>query len=135
MREIKFRGQRVDNNEWAYGDLIHGVGAKNGKMYILPMVINLATLPGCHPLDGFEVKSESVCQYTGLKDKNGKEIYEGDVIESASGKYKYIVEWHHASWIRKPIGWWRFTSLYQHIEREKIIGNIYENPELLNAQS
>ena len=76
-RHFLFRAKRSDNGEFVEGDLIHGVSVKKGKMYILPIVSNLAYLKGCDPLDGYEVVPETVTQFTGVTDKNGIKIFEG----------------------------------------------------------
>lgn len=133
-REIKFRGRRIDNGEWVYGDLIHGVGHKFGKAYILPMAVNLAYLPGCHHLDGYDVHPESVGQFTGLHDKNGNEIYEGDVIQLGSIKAKIF--WHNGSFhigLNPNEGANVFNQ--ERASRFEIIGNIYQNPELLTTHA
>lgn len=91
MREIKFRGMDCSGN-WVYGDIIHGVGCKDGKMYILPQVKNLAAIPNCDPLDGVRVNPGTIGQFTGIKAKNGTKIFEGDII-TFDGMHEHVVKW------------------------------------------
>ena len=140
MREIKFRGKRVDKEEFAFGDLLTGMGYKEGRFFILP---HLSYYPSdCHSVDGYEVKPETIGQFTGLMDKNGKEIYEGDIVKSISGKIGYVI------FLRQEMGyvvvWDNCDTRLGHRNRGggygcdgsiEVIGNVHDNPELLTKQS
>lgn len=145
MREIKFRGQRLDKLEFVYGDLIHGVGNKDGRMFIIPKKINLAYVKDCDPLDGIEIIPETVGQYTGLKDKEGKDIYEGDIVQTPCGHSS--VEFSHGVFglnhdfvnpeKQTMLGSWgqehNLRTLDDGYNREvTVVKNIHDNPELLN---
>ena len=76
MRTIKFKGKRLDNGEWLEG---YYRGNNEGKAFISRIK---------RPPLSFEVDPENVCQFTGFLDKNGKEIYEGDVLRSDNFPYR-----------------------------------------------
>lgn len=144
MREIIFKAKRVDNGEWVEGDLIHGQGHKLGEIYILPQTQFYPA--GCSDLDGWHVDPETVCQFTGLLDKNGKKIFEGDVVrcfcDSPDPYFENTVVWKNGSFGYKS-NWTGFISFdgNQNFEWEndksiyaEIIGNIHDKKEGTQCQ-
>lgn len=121
MREIKFRGWNSKNKKWIYGYYF----VNRGEHFISPdEVVN--------PLvsyNDFVVDKDSIGQYTGLKDKNGKEVYEGDIVSSGATIGVVVYDCEQAGFVvqkEKTIEL-RFYSLLG-IE---VIGNTHENKELL----
>ena len=137
MREIKFRGKRLDNGEWIEGDLLR----MNGHWFIFP-----GPAPG--GIDKYEVDPATVGEFTGLKDKNGKEIYEGDIIEcigSDNKPIRHIVRYNDEkggysqllfmgnSLTCEPYDGGLINQNYICEMDKYIVGNIHDNLELLKG--
>mgnify|MGYP000903927435 CR=1 FL=1 len=136
MREIKFRGKRIDTGEWIYGGSIILFNDNGVKTYYMPAIGEKCTADHEDDTDNIlSIKGkfylvENVCEYTGLKDKNGKEIYEGDIIHCWGGEY-YQGYWEYNQKFVVEFGWTQSMWEMLHVENIEVIGNIYENKELL----
>lgn len=139
MREILFRGKRVDNGEWVEGNLVRD--AKRQRYFIMHLLI---TIPSGHYIeDEYEVIPETVGQYTGLKDKDGKKIFEGDVAQYV-GIFKkdfYEITFNNGSFCtRDIIRQENYGTSFDDSEfgmsgdMLEVIGNIHDNPELLEVK-
>ena len=116
MREIKFRGLRVDGKGWVYGALF----TDNQKTMIRWM-----HNPLTNDYTDIEVKPESVGQFTGLKDKNGTDIYEGDVMYCSDMYYK-LVKHEGGNYELHEVGTDKVYHLFMELKHIEIIGNIHE---------
>ena len=117
MREILFRGKRIDNGEWVYGNYYHCCGTAYGAIFI---VVN--------DFGFIEVIPHTVGQYTGLTDKNEKKIFEGDIVISEYGTIG-IVEWDNeeCSFLVNIGDDYQMLTDSEYV----VISNIYVNFELL----
>lgn len=136
MREILFRGKRIDNGEWVYGYWVkYKPYASSDKVIfgIVPTYVSELYL--------FEVDPKTVGQYTGLYDKNGSKIFEGDIINVTNDDGEYddfhcglgAVEFFAGMWYVCGAPQNGLDDLSQCYNFE-VVGNIYDNPELLEVQ-
>ena len=142
MENYLFRGKRVDNDEWVYGYYLY-VEERN-KHYILTGKLQNYQVDCTHPtltvlgFEWFEVKEETVGQYIGSKDKNGKGIYDGDIIQGFLSYTKedrafIVYEKESMGFVPTP-AFDEMSGGFFEIQDSKdieVIGNVYDNPELL----
>lgn len=126
MRDIKFRGETQDR-KWVYGDLIHSGTDTIAILELDTPCLELVT----------DVVPDTIGQFTGLHDKNGREIYDGDIMkiyDSIAGYVRYNAKYwrYEVAAPKEPIDNERIPSGVPS-ECWEIIGNIHDNPELLKS--
>lgn len=138
-REIEFRGKRLDNGEWMYGDLMRD---DQGGCYI-------------YPLDGLglfvenKVDPDTVGQFTGLVDKNGVKIFEGDIVRHpyVDPIFRDFVDSKDGEGVTSEVGFhdgafvvknaeddFIYLDGFTRKERAEVVGNIHDNLELLDVR-
>lgn len=133
MREILFRGKRIDNGEWVYGyyDVFR-------YCEDAPLIYLIHTNGWTNSV---EIEPGTVGQYTGMTDKNDKKIFEGDIIECkvfgamATDKHKkYIVVFDNGTYFAQwSIGEHKFSAYMNETWDRNVVGNKWDNPELLEV--
>ena len=147
MRELFFRGKRAEDGQWEYGgygeyyssdgegDFAYTPYIMANREFGMPskFLVNKTYTKVVNP--------ETVCQYTGLTDKNGKKIFEGDILRHADEtilktvwndrKYGFAAQCVKGSVLLKDCKWglWEFES-----DEVEVIGNVFDNPELMKGE-
>ena len=122
MREILFKAKRINDNEWVEG-------------YFIDNEIACGTWEGCTGIDSYAIDPETICQFTGLCDKNGKKIWENDIIqygtvaaavkfgEYGNGNLGFYVDFPEETNYRKDFSYWA--------KKVVVIGNSVNDRSLL----
>lgn len=147
-REILFRGKRVDNGEWAFGYLFDDGLIDRKRTFVGWLVVTDVkdTTSDKYEIgvDFYEVDPATVSQYTGLNDKNGKKIFEGDIVHILGNQY--VEDWKDVDYMAQIVfmdggfcaidgtvenhGMRRYTLARRDFEME-VIGNIFDNTDLI----
>ena len=155
--KIKFRGKRIDNGEFVYGNLeiIQEYKDLPPKYYILqPNGFKLMTSKKLYWLKekqlkqdyiSYEVVPETVGQYMGFQDRKGKDIYDGDILQVKESLSNFIYDYSNRSFSShswennfkhvakfSPSGW-QLISYFVNQHECEVVGDIYTNPELLTT--
>ena len=142
MRTIKFRGKRLDGQGWVVGYPLEKFQEIDGEPRIVIDTCRTFANDGYHSLEQYEVLPESVGQWTGLVDRHGNEIYEGDVVgfedatQTEGGAYEQncigVVEWGEETASFEVTN--RLSAESWEVLCEcVVIGSIHDNPELMEV--
>lgn len=133
MREIVFRGKDINNKGWVYGALVQ---QQDDPLREKTLIISYSNYQYGDFSEAVihEVDPETVGQYTGFVDKNGKKIFEGDILSIYNSKaFLFAVEWNN-QYVLKCTTNGVSDNIFNVIESPEdveVVGNIYDNPELI----
>ena len=143
-REIKFRGKSINTGEWLYGHLFnYGLTAPTN----VPCISVGVPTSWEEAYSLYAVHPDTIGQYTGLKDKNGKEIYEGDILEYIGKRkdnmnkvYRRKCVFHEGMFALLSKELPAYSALNYHCMEDgrsawRVIGNTYDNPEMMKGDS
>lgn len=135
MREILFKAKRKDNGEWVEGSLIIAEGSvayiiRSKSKAFIPKGESIICSAEC-----YEINPETLCQYTGLTDKNNRKIWENDILELPGEDGYFTCEWEEdtARFVMNGDGLTVDFDNYWGYQTE-VVGNIFDNPELLEVE-
>ena len=129
MREILFRGKRKDNGKWVYGFITGLCGYSTDKQTGEVTHIDSCYMRNCC------IDANTVGQYTGLPDKNGKKIFEGDIVILPTTDEYCVIQWSECDAMFSIVeGSCESNFGYYWGKDVEVIGNIHDNPELLESE-
>ena len=147
-REMLFRGKRVDNDEWLESNSINVQADIFGREHVyMGVPVKYGKHPNGYYIEWHEVIPETVGQYTGLPDKNGKKIFKGDLLKCESNLV-WLVAFEDGAFVCKDDENVTYFTFYEHREYNsktkkyenfipkdfEIIGNIHDNPDFLKGE-
>ena len=129
-REILFKAKRKDNGGWVEGYLMPRPNSFGKPQYYI--------VPPSGAL-WYEIDPDTLCQYTGLTDKNGKKIWENDIVEEryrgvVTKRYHVLWDFKEASWMLETKSSARYGIYAIDQKKFKVVGNIFDNPDLLEVK-
>lgn len=143
MREILFKAKRLDNGEWVEGDLIQNIFGGMKRMWISSESYDKERLRSVHKYitewRGIEIDPDTICQYTGLTDKNGKKIWENDILRR-DGYWDIRIEFENGAFMVRNADKVQYINRVTctpistfNIKAYEVIGNIFDNADLLEV--
>lgn len=131
MREVLFKAKRKDNGEWVEGYYQKRFDLDGSEQHLIFWSKSYTVW------EYAEIDPDTLCQYTGLTGKDGKKIWENDILRIGENA-KLMVSWHHfkASWVLSKKGWMYNHFFGESVEPEDVeaVGNIFDNADLLEVE-